>query len=273
MALRARHPDVRLFAFARREETVRAARERGLADVASTDPADILPHADLTVLCMPISATIDFACRHAAAWQKGSLVTDVGSVKREVLESCAAELADRGVHFVGSHPMAGKESAGLDAAEADLYRDAVVFLCGEERVPAEVANFAKAFWRAVGARAVSIGAEQHDRLVARSSHVLHLAAASLARLLPRDPMAEFATAGSFRDMTRVAASSPAMWTDICAHNRESVREVLDELIAGLSDLRDCVAEERWDGLRNGLEEGRERRLDWNANAGGGTLHE
>lgn len=273
MALRGACPELRIIGYARREESIRLALELGAIAEGDTQPSRILSLADLTVVCMPVSTTVAFIEDHGTVWSPGSIVTDVGSTKAGLVPACTRALAPNGVHFVGSHPMAGKERSGLEHAEANLYQRASVFLCREDATPPAALQTVGALWSAVGGRTAEIDPTTHDALVARSSHVPHLLAAAAVRLLPDLPNAVNATAGAFRDVTRIAASSPSMWTDICRQNRTEVLDGLHQLIAMLSQFQDLIRQEQWDDLLAELEQARRRRLDWEAaksRAGGQT---
>lgn len=270
LALRRALPDLRVLGCARRHESIRQAVQLNAVHDGATTPETILPQADLTVVCMPVSTTIDFVEKHAAAWRPGSMVTDVGSTKSALVEACTRALAPHEVSFVGSHPMAGKESAGLDHADLDLYQDATVFLCAQNDLDETIGEAVKRLWEAVGAQTAAIDPHTHDALVARTSHVLHLLAAAAVRQLPDDPNAVKATAGAFRDVTRIAASSPAMWTDICRQNRREVLSGMDELIATLSSFAHCIRQQQWESLTHELQVARRCRLEWEkAKTGGG----
>ncbi len=274
LALRRTLPDLRVLGCARRSESIRQAVHLNAIHDGDTSPKTILPQADLTVVCMPVSATVEFVETHVAEWRPGSVVTDVGSTKGALVEACTRALTPHDVSFVGSHPMAGKESAGLDHADTNLYQNATVFLCADNNLEGPAPESVRLLWEAVGAQTTAIDPHTHDALVARTSHVLHLLAAAAVRQLPENPNAVRATAGAFRDVTRIAASSPAMWTDICRQNRSEVLSGMDELIAMLCRYAHCIRQKNWDSLTKELEEARRCRLEWeNTKTGGGRNDE
>lgn len=273
LALRRTLPDLRVLGCARRSESIRQAVQLNAIHEGATTPETILPQADLTVVCMPVSATVKFVETHSADWRPGSLVTDVGSTKAALVEACTRALTPRDVSFVGSHPMAGKESAGLDHADANLYQDATVFLCADTNLEGTAPEVVRRIWETVGAQTTAIDPHAHDALVARTSHVLHLLAAAAVRQLPENPSAVRATAGAFRDVTRIAASSPAMWSDICRQNRSEVLSGMDELIAMLSRYAHCIRQQDWESLTDELQEARRCRLEWEKAKTGGGQHD
>ncbi len=211
--------------------TARAALDRGVVDQLGLDAA-----AEITFVAVPVLAAVDQVKRALA--ETSGAVTDVGSVKAAI---CAAAADTR---FVGGHPMAGSELDGLDGAQGELFEGAVWVLTpgtdSDDTVFAKVASVVAG----LGAEVVALAPERHDQLVAVVSHVPHLTAATLMGLASERADEHAAllrlAAGGFRDMTRVASGRPAIWLDICAENRVAIVEVLDQLIGGLTDVRDIV---------------------------------
>jgi prephenate dehydrogenase len=255
-------PGMRILGYARREASVQAAIERGMIDSGSTDPADVLPEADLTILCIPVNAIIHFARANAHLWRPGAVVTDVGSVKGEIVDGVRPVLNERGVHFIGSHPMAGSEKAGLEYAKADLYDGAVVFVTPVAGDDPAVCDSVVRLWDMAGARTRRIKPGEHDALVARTSHLLHLLAGVAVEigLAPDDAL--LATAGGFRDFTRIASSSPDMWSQIFELNRTEVLAAIDDFGGELDRLRGLIVAADWDELKVYLSTARDHRDQW-----------
>ncbi len=167
------------------------------------------------------------------------MVTDVAGVKAPVVDSI-----DDG-RFVGGHPMAGSEQLGVEGASPDLFEGAVWVLTPVGGTGADAYALVRSVVSSLGAEVLALPPDRHDDLVAVVSHVPHLTAASLMRLADQRsaddaPLLRLA-AGGFRDMTRIAAGSPAIWPDVCVENRGAIVEVLDQLLRSLGDLRDAVA--------------------------------
>ncbi len=233
-----------------------AKAERALA-LGALDAIGDDPLADVTFVCTPVLSIPDEAKAALAAGP--GLVTDVGSVKGPV----AAAVAD--ARFVGGHPMAGSEQEGVDGADADLFEGATWVLT--PTIDTDPAAFARirTIVTSLGADVVALPPERHDQLVATVSHVPHLAAATLMALAA-DGAVEHAAllrlaAGGFRDMTRVAAGSPAIWPDICAENRDAIVGSLDRLLTALAAMRQLVASGDRDGLLVELERARAARVN------------
>ena len=232
--------------------TAQSAIDRGVVDDVGLDPS-----AEITFVAVPVLAAAD-QVKQALADTTGA-VTDVGSVKEAICSSSAD------TRFIGGHPMAGSELDGLDGAQADLFEGAVWVLTpgvdSDDAVFAQVA----AVVAGLGAEVVALTPERHDQLVAVVSHVPHLTAATLMGLASERADEHAAllrlAAGGFRDMTRVASGRPAIWLDICAENRVAIVEVLDQLIDGLTDVRDIVRDDDRDALLSRLTEARQARVN------------
>ena len=264
LCLRTHCPDVRILGYARREESIREALDRDMIDFGSTDPAEILPDADITVLCVPIQTTVDFARANAHLWRAGSVVTDIGSIKTAIIEGARPHLSGHGVHFVGSHPMAGTENSGLASAEHELYAGGVVFITESPDDCPDAVRLVCKFWEAIGMEPHRLLPEPHDMLVARTSHVLHLLSFAAARAYIGGDISHLATGSGFRDFTRIAASSPDMWTEIFQMNRDNVLAALDEFMQEIDYLRTTLTDGAWSELWDYLAASRQSRRNWYA---------
>lgn len=247
--------------WARSPQGVEKVRARGLADLASTDAREIAEGADFLILAVPVGAMAGLAaeiCRAHPA--PGAVVTDVGSVKAAVLAGAGAVCRHAGVAFVGSHPMAGAETPGLDAARAGLFKNAACLLTPDNATDPAALEKVDQFWTALGCRTSRLDAHHHDEVVARISHLPHLSAvaATLASFKPDASMAQFA-AGGLRDTTRVASGLPSMWREILAENRTAILPALRDLHAVTGDLLEILERGDDDRLLARLEEARELR--------------
>jgi prephenate dehydrogenase len=204
---------------------------------------DAVAGADLVAIAVPLPAVADVLDDLVAAGYSG-LVTDVTSVKGPVRDLVAQRLLrqhSRLAGFVGGHPMAGRESSGFAAADADLFAGCAWVLClepGDDPVTSltDWLDLA-ALVTSLGARVVPATADEHDRAVALVSHVPHLLASALAATAATDPLALALGAGSFRDGTRVAASPPALTAAMCGGNAAAVTAALDTVLAALAEAR------------------------------------
>lgn len=233
LALRERHGvEVRLWA--RRPEAVEEARAARIAHLATDSLAEAVSGADTVLLCVPVGAMESLVRQALPALSPDALVTDVGSVKEPVCRVLAPLLEGKAL-FVGSHPMAGSEKAGLSAAKADLFQNAVCIVTPEEgRTPLLAQERAVAFWNALGGRVKSLPPQVHDQVCALISHLPHVTAAALVHVVEAACPEAFGFCGAgFRDSTRVAGGLPAMWTEILASNRQAVAAGLRGLISVL----------------------------------------
>lgn len=230
----------------RTQQNLDVALARGIVDRAGTDPS-LARGCELVLLATPGALLAPSAAAIAPHLDPGTIVTDAGSTKAGIVRECTAALGGR-ARFVGAHPIAGTESSGAAAAEADLFRGARCVLTPVERTDADARARVRALWEAVGMDVVEMAPEAHDELLALTSHVPHLLAFALtgaaaafrtARAGAPDP---FAFAGpSFRDATRVAASSPEMWRDILLGNAPAVRAALASVRTRLDVLEAALA--------------------------------
>lgn len=197
-----------------------AARGLGVIDEGRLEPGPWLAEADLVVLATPAKSLVPLARAMAPYLRPDAIVTDVGSVKAEVVEAL------RELRFVGGHPMAGSDRAGVVHADAALLENAVWVLTPDETSDANAVDRVQAFVEALGARTIRVAPSRHDRLVATVSHLPYLVAAALTTLVGSGDERELTmllAAGGFRDLTRVASGSPRMSRDMIAGNREAVR--------------------------------------------------
>lgn len=244
MALRQRHPQIRLGIWARRQEAIEEAVCHGLADFASTDAAEVAGRAGSIVLCVPVDRMKEISLAIADAVGPDTLVTDVGSVKKRVVDELEAVFA-KDANFIGSHPMCGSEEAGMAAARADLYQDAICVVTPTEKSRPDMVEAAKNLWGMVGGRVAEMEPGRHDRAAALVSHVPHVAAAALVELVGSEsPDVRKLCAGGFRDTTRVASGPAELWTAILALNRDETVRALDELIGLLGSVKDALADDR-----------------------------
>ena len=230
---------------ARRTDTVLQAFFSGAVDEATNDLATGIQGADIVVLATPVRhiiATLDEIGPHL--WP-GALVTDMGSTKGDI---CAAlnTLPD-GAQPIGSHPMTGKETAGFEAAELGLYRNAPWVLTPLPRTSPDALALAMELAQAVGAGPIVLEPARHDRLVASISHLPFLLASALVHAVHDvgvdDPTVWELAAGGFRDTSRVAASDTRMFMDILQTNRLAVLEQLDSFACHLQELRSLLADQ------------------------------
>jgi len=227
---------------------LQAAVELGVIDRAATSPADAARGAEMVVLAVPLGGAAEILAALAPVLEAGMVVTDVGSVKGAVVAAARAALGARFPSFVPGHPIAGSEQSGVGASTPDLFSRKRVILTPEPETEAAAVARVRAMWVAAGAEVLTMPAAEHDRILAASSHLPQLIAYALMDMLVRmdDHRAVFDCSGDgLRDMTRIAASDPVMWRDICLANRDALLAVLRQYHSDLGELADAV--EKGDG--------------------------
>lgn len=239
-AVRGRGLARRLHVWARREETRQACRAQGWADAVFADPVEAAQGCDWVVVCTPVSQIALLAGEVAPALPSGALITDVGSTKGRICAE-AAEQMPSGVHFVGSHPMAGSEKSGLEHADVRLFEGRTCFVTPVEGQAALAARV-ETFWQALGMRVLVTTPEVHDRIVAEISHLPHVLASVLsARLASREGPWQAASGQGLRDTTRIAAGDPGLWREILEHNRAEVSQALRGFLDDLGEFERALS--------------------------------
>ncbi|MEQ6248863.1 prephenate/arogenate dehydrogenase family protein [Sulfitobacter sp. HNIBRBA3233] len=222
------------------------AREIGLCDRICDDILDAVEGADLVVLCVPVGVMGTVAEQIAPALKPGATVTDVGSVKRAVIESVGPHLPE-GVHFVPGHPLAGTEHSGPRSGFAELFENRWHLLVPVENSDAGAVARLRALWEAMGANVDEMEADHHDLVLAVTSHAPHLIAYTMVgvaddlRRVTDSEVIKYSAAG-FRDFTRIAASDPTMWRDVFLSNREATLEILGRFTEELFVLQRAIRE-------------------------------
>lgn len=241
-------PELNVIGHGRNAQNLDWALEHGVITQKARNIAE-LGDCDLIVFATPLGAMESVINELAPNISGHSLVTDVGSAKSTVIEQIRrvaakhpeADLLDR---FVPGHPIAGREKSGASAARADLFDSHRVILTPlSENTEAAVKQLS-AIWQLAGATVQEMTASHHDEVLAATSHLPHLLAYQLVSTLAamEDKREIFAyAAGGFRDFTRIAASDPVMWRDICIQNRDAILPVLDQYMADLQRMRDTLA--------------------------------
>lgn len=241
---RANIPDLEVAGTARSRDTVRRAKRGGAIDVECDSPAEAARGAHLVIVASPILTIPNIFAEIAPVLEQGAVVTDVASTKARVAR-WARELPAN-VHFVGGHPMAGKETSGFDAAEAELFEDKPWVICPSVSADEASVQTVVGLAQMVGARVVYMDPEEHDSYVAAISHlplVVSSALFSMAFASAAWPEIAGLASSGFRDTTRLASGSPEMAHDIVSTNRENLLHWLDRFQEELFRFREIVASE------------------------------
>ena len=265
LALRKAHAVGELVGFGRGLATLEQARQLGIIDRIGADVALEVADADLILLATPVGQMAELMKRIAPHLGAHTLITDGGSTKCDVVAAARANMGDKISQFVPAHPIAGAEKSGATSALADLYQGKKVVLTPlPENSPEAVASVRKT-WGTCGAVVSELSAQQHDEVFAAVSHLPHLLSFALVHDLAqrdnKDQLLSFAASG-FRDFTRIAASSPEMWRDICLANREALMGELQQYAAELSVLHQALENNDAAKLQEIFSLAREIRSAW-----------
>lgn len=243
LSIRAEH-DVHIRGFDISEEQMKMALSLKVIDSAAASIEEGVIDADLIVFATPVLKTeqllqdlVDYKLKN------GAIITDVGSTKRRIVEKAAC-LEDKGVTFIGGHPMAGSHKSGVEAAKAHLFENAFYIFTPAPRTDVRSIIQLQNWLKGTKATFIELTADQHDHLAGAISHFPHIIAASLvhqvAKLEEEDPLVARLAAGGFRDITRIASSSPMMWRDILLHNKESLLHLLKSWSEEMDLVREMI---------------------------------
>ncbi|SFB03153.1 prephenate dehydrogenase [Collimonas sp. OK607] len=245
--------------------TLQRAQELGVIDVIATSVAEAVTGADLILIAAPVAQTGTILASIAPHLQAGTIVTDAGSTKSDVVSAARAALGDKIAQFVPGHPIAGREQNGPEAALAELYVGKKVVLAPlPENTEQDIARVAAA-WQQCGALTHRLSAQQHDAIFAAVSHLPHVLAYALVDDIANKPHAaslfQYAASG-FRDFTRIAGSSPEMWRDISLANQSALLSELDAYLLQLTRLRGLLAAGDGPGLEAIYSNAQQARHSW-----------
>ncbi len=230
--------------YARSQDTRDTARRIGLCDEVCDNLIDAVKDADLIVLAVPVGAMGAVAAEIGPHLKTGATVTDVGSVKRTVIDAVAPHLPE-GVHFVPAHPLAGTEHSGPESGFATLFDNRWCLLVPHESSTPESVAQLRAYWEGLGANVEEMDADHHDLVLAVTSHTPHLIAYTMVgvaddlRRVTDSEVIKYSAAG-FRDFTRIAASDPTMWRDVFLNNKEATLEILGRFTEELFALQRAI---------------------------------
>lgn len=236
----------------RRPETLQRAEELHLGDSYTLDAADAVKDADCVIICVPVGASEQTAITIAPHLKEDAIVSDVGSVKRSVIEQMQPHLPAN-VHLIPAHPVAGTEKSGPDAGFESLFDNRWCILTPLPDTDKDALERLSRFWAACGSNLETMEAEHHDLVLAITSHLPHLIAYNIVgtandlETVTQSEVMKY-SAGGFRDFTRIAASDPTMWRDVCLHNKDALLEMLARFSEDLSALQRAIRWSKGDDL-------------------------
>ncbi len=255
----------RVVGYSKSPSTTERARQMGVIDVEAPSALLAAAGADLVLLAVPVAATEATlkSIKHLVTPQM--MIMDVGSTKVDVVQAARSALRDQLGSFVPAHPITGKEVAGVEHADVNLYRGAQVILTPTERTLTAHLSRAQQLWEALGCHVRAMSPEAHDGTLATVSHLPHLLAFAMMQSVLNQPAADeiLSLAGpGFRDFTRIAAGEPKLWRDVLLANREQVLSQSRNFRAALDQLESLIAAEDGQGLQDRLTLASDARAHW-----------
>ncbi|MFZ5525992.1 MAG: prephenate dehydrogenase [Pseudomonadota bacterium] len=255
----------RVVGYSKSPSTVEKARRLGVIDVAAESALLAVSGSDIVIIAVPVAATESTfrAIRHLV--DPGVLFMDVGSTKRDVVDAARRVLKERLPSFVPAHPIAGREVAGIEHADAQLYQGRKVILTPLQQTDPVLVQKATDVWAAIGCQVLKMTPENHDTAFAAVSHLPHLVAFAYINAMQQQPSGrEFLSLAGpgFRDFTRIAASEPTVWRDILLSNREEILKQSEAFRAALDAMERSMRD--WDGetLAQQIQSAADSRSQW-----------
>lgn len=234
----------------------------GVVDSISVDIESGVSGADLVVVAVPVLKTGETIKKAVSGLTSPCIITDVGSVKKAIIDECEAALP-KGITYVPGHPIAGTENSGVEAAMANLYNERVCILTPTSNTPQTDIAKIREMWQEAGSRVVIMDAATHDRLLSAISHLPHMIAYTLVNTVAAsgEKNIDFLkySAGGFRDFTRIASSSPEMWADVCAMNKDNIIGMIENFQRQLETLKRLMVHGDFKGVKANFESAKKIR--------------
>jgi len=235
------------------------AQEKAIIDAFELDSAKACVNADLVVFATPVGVFLDIAKQISPVLKRNVIVTDVGSVKGDLVRDMERLLSPRGL-FVGGHPIAGSDRSGIDTASAKLFKGSQCIITPTHNTDKNALEGIIAMWREIGCLVTLMEPEEHDRIYAAVSHLPHLLAYELMNAVADINSSYLTFAGQgFKDTTRIASSHPELWRDICIQNRENLLAYIAVYKRNLDKVTDYLRDKDHEALLRDFERARTLR--------------
>lgn len=260
MAVKARGLAPRVATWSRRPESRAKCLNRDWCDAVLETPEAAVEGSDLVIICTPVQTIVPLLEQIRPALSESALVSDVGSTKSLICREARSALEGHSATFLGSHPMAGSEQAGMEYAQPDLFEKAACILTPLDNTPTTAIAQLDAFWEALGMVVSTVSPEKHDEIVAHISHLPHLLASTLCSYLAtQDKNWRNLAGGGLRDTTRVASGDPQLWKQILEQNSDEVLRAIDGFEQELQQLKAALLNKDSMGVIKHLEHGKTYR--------------
>mgnify|MGYP001091979171 CR=1 FL=1 len=267
LALRKKRLIKQVIGIGRHIHKLQEAKRLGAVDKYTTDFGRGVKDSDIVMIATPVIKTPLIVKRILPHLKDGCIITDVGSTKGWVVKKVEQTISEfsrkgkvRNVSFIGGHPMAGSERESVRNARADIFSDTTCVLTPTDKKVRKAVKIVGDLWSGIGARILVLEPDEHDYLVAYTSHLPHVLATSLVNLIGKlireDSRTSRIIAGSISDMTRIAASNPEMWADICLSNAPAISKSIDVMVKYLEKFKSSIVRRRKKELENIFERGR-----------------
>lgn len=251
------HTDCRVYGYDSSAKVLSDALYLGVIDEIAEEST--FCEADIVLVALYPVPTVAFMLDHMARFKPGCIVVDLCGVKQYVADRVTTPARERGVQFIGGHPMAGREFSGFEYAQADLFDGASMILVPTESARDAALRQMEDFFKLIGfGKVVRTTAAQHDDMIAFTSQLAHVVSSAYIKS-PEATRHEGYSAGSYKDLTRVARLNEQMWTELFLRNADPLVREIDEIIKHLTEYRDAIAQNRETDLKQLLKEGRERK--------------
>lgn len=252
-AARANHLVDEIVGFGRSNdlENLQLAKELNVIDAFFTEIAPAVENADCVIIATPVAATESVLKSLKTFWSESTIYSDVGSTKGNVVDAAKAVFGEVPANFIPAHPIAGAENSGVQAALVDLFLNKRLIVTPLENTDVGALSKLEMFWQKIGSQVSKMPVQEHDSVLAATSHLPHLLAFALVDMLGhRDEQEEIFkfAAGGFRDFTRIASSDPTMWTAICEANKTELVPLLEQFKNELTQIQQLLENENYDAL-------------------------
>jgi len=262
MVLRQKGISSQIIGIGRGIKNLETAKKLGVVDSYTQDVKQGVKDCDLVVVATPVASIVNIVKDILPFLKNGAIITDVGSVKKAVVDEIEGFMPEK-VFFIGGHPIAGTENAGVEAAFPTLFQSRKCILTPTKKTDKIALESIKAVWEAAGSQVILMERERHDKILASVSHLPHMVAYALvnavADMKDLDENIITYSAGGFKDFTRIASSPPEMWRDICLLNRDAILDMIKRFQATLSQLKRMIEAEDGEGMYKEFERAKEVR--------------
>lgn len=253
-------------------KNLEAAKKLGIVDKFTQDAKQGVKDADLIVVATPVASIARLVKEILPFLKNGAIVTDVGSVKKAIVDEIESFLPDK-IHFIAGHPIAGTENAGVEAAFPTLFQNRKCIITPTRKTNQDALEKIKTIWEISGSEVILMDAEKHDKILAAVSHLPHLVAYALVNTVAgindfNKNIVKY-SAGGFKDFTRIASSPAEMWRDICLLNKDAILDIVHKFQETLKKLETMIENADTDGIANEFEKAKKVRDGLKANRNSG----